>query len=75
MTTTNAYYFQHLFDSFLYLYGWWRILVPTQVDDHPGDVPQEGDGNLGVDEGEKGLNYSQLYDVVSQVGTVAYYVA
>ena len=60
---------------FIYLYGWRRILVPTQVDDYPGDVPQEGDGNLGVDEGEKGLNYSQLYDVVSQVGTVAYYVA
>ena len=48
----------------------WRVLVTTKVHHHPGDIPQEADGNLGVDECEKGLDDSQLYDVVPEVRSV-----
>ncbi len=50
-------------------------LISAQVDDDPGDVPEEGDGNVRVDEGEEGLDHPQLDDIVAQRRSVADNVA
>ena len=42
------------------------VLVAAQVDHHPGDVAQERDGDLGVDETQQRLNNSKGNDVISQ---------
>ena len=47
------------------------VLVPAQVDHDPGHVPQEGDGDLGVDEAEERLDDAEADDVVPEVGAVA----
>lgn len=57
----------HLLDS---LHGWWRILVPAQVDDDPGDIPQEGDGDRGIDEGQQRLDHAQRDDIISTLRAV-----
>ena len=52
-----------------------RVLVPAQVDDHPGDIAQERDGDLGVDETQQRLNNSKGNDVISQGRAVTNNVA
>ena len=47
-----------------------RVLVAAQVDDDPGDVSEEGDGDVGVDEGEQGLHHAHPDDQVSTLGAV-----
>lgn len=49
-----------------------RILIPAQVDNHPRDIPEEGDRNLGVDEAQKGLHNTEINHVVTEVGAIAY---
>merc|ERR1719457_402301 len=48
-----------------------RVLVAAQVHDNPCHVPEEADGNLGVDEAEKGLNHVQGNHVIAKLGSVA----
>lgn len=37
----------------------WGVLIPAEIDNDPCDVPEEGDGNGRVDEGEKRFDNSQ----------------
>lgn len=41
----------------------------------PGDVPQKRYRNIGIDEGQEGLNDPQWDDVIAKIGTVADNVA
>ena len=52
-----------------------RVLVAAQVDHHPGDVAQERDGDVRIDETQEGLHHAKSYDVISQGRAVTNYVA
>ena len=58
---------KNLLDGFR---GWRRLLVPTQVNHHPGHVTQEGEGNVGIDEVEEVLHSAQAYHVVPAIRAV-----
>merc|ERR1719457_113049 len=45
-----------------------RVLVAAQVHDHPCHVPEEANGNFGVDEAEEGLNNVQGNHVIAKLG-------
>ena len=51
--------------------GGWGVLVATEVHHDPGHVAQEGEGDVGGDEGQEGLDDSHADHVVSELGTVA----
>lgn len=44
--------------------------MAAQVDHDPGDVPEEGDGDGGADEGQQGLHYSKTNDIISTLGSI-----
>lgn len=41
------------------LHWWWRVLIPAQIDNDPCDVPEEGDGDGRVDEGQERFDNSK----------------
>lgn len=53
------------------LHGRRRVFVAAQVDDDPGDVAQEGDGDGRVDKGQQWLDHTHGDDVVPAVRAVA----
>ena len=57
------------------LYWRRRVLVPAQIHHNPRHVAQERDWDFRVDEAEQGLDDAEPDDVVTQVRTVANYVA
>ena len=46
--------------------------MAAEVHHHPGDVAEEGDGDGGADEGQKGLDHAQADDVVSALRAVTW---
>ena len=69
LVTVHRFQRHAVLQIFYHLDGlnWGRgVLVAAQVDHHPGDVAQERDGDLGVDETQQRLNNSKGNDVISQ---------
>lgn len=49
---------------------WW-IFISAQIHNHPGDVSKESDRNLRVDEFQQRINNSQLYAIITEMGSIA----
>lgn len=48
--------------------------MAAQVDHDPGDIPEEGDGDGGADEGQQWLHYSKANDIISTLGSITWRV-
>lgn len=46
--------------------------MAAQVHHDPGDVPEEGDGDGGADEGQQWLHYSKANDIISTLGSITW---
>lgn len=46
--------------------------MAAQVDHDPGDVPEEGDGDGGADEGQQRLHYAKADDIIPTLGTITW---
>lgn len=57
----------HLLHS---LHGWWRILVAAEVNDDPGNIAEEGDGDWWVDERKQGLDHTQGDNIIPALWTI-----
>lgn len=51
--------------------GRWWVLVAAQIDDNPGDVAQEADGNIRFNERQKRRNDAALDDIIAQLRSIA----
>lgn len=51
----------HLLHS---LHGWWWILVAAEVNNDPGNITEEGDGDWWIDERKQGLDHTQRDDII-----------
>lgn len=46
--------------------------MAAQVDHDPGDVPEEGDGDGGADEGQQRLHHPQADHIISTLGSITW---
>lgn len=53
------------------LQGRWWVLVTAKIDNHPGDVAQEADGNVGLHERQQRRHDAHLNDIISQMRSIA----
>lgn len=56
MVNENTQCWQNLLNC---LHRRWGVLIPAEIYNDPCDVPKEGDGNGGIDEGQKRFDNSQ----------------
>lgn len=47
-----------------------RVLIPAQVDNDPGHVAKERDGDVGLDEREKRRDDAHIDDIVTKLWSV-----
>lgn len=67
--TQNPAHATHLLHS---LHGWWWILVAAEVNNDPGNIAEEGDGDRWVDERKQGLDHAQGDDIIPALWTITW---
>lgn len=66
-TSTSAR--THLLHS---LHRWWWILVAAEVNNDPGNIAEEGDGDRRVYERKQGLDHTEGDDIIPALWTITW---